>query len=53
MIGYHGSPVDIINEVIEPRQAFNLDFLDSGYEYETVYLAEQLLKFINGDFKYL
>ena len=32
---------------------FYLEFLDSGYEYETVYLAEQLLKFINGDFKYL
>ena len=25
---------------------FYLEFLDSGYEYETVYLAEQLLKFI-------
>ena len=29
---------------------FYLEFLNSGYEYETVYLAEQLLKFINGEF---
>ncbi len=30
MIVYHGSPVDIINEVIEPRQAFNLDIYSKG-----------------------
>lgn len=30
---------------------FYFEFSDSGYKYETVYLADLLLKFVNGDFK--
>lgn len=52
MIVYHGSPANIINEVIEPSKAFNLDIYSKGV-YVTTDKITALLYSVNPIKSYL